>query len=835
MNMFLRQIMLVCLSACLFSGVASTVTNPVLWADIPDVSIVRVDDKYYMSHTTMHMNPGVPIMESNDMVHWKTVSYCYQTHVDNNEMNLSNGKNAYGKGSWASSIRYKDGTFYVLTFSYTSGNSHLYTTTDVRSGTWKETKLPLWHDPSLFLDDDGRNYVFYGSNGNVVLVELNENLTGVKAGGVNKTIINDPASVAGSGGLRAEGAQVYKHNGYYYVFNICWPSGSERTQVCSRSKSIQGPYESKVVLKSRGVAQGSIIQMEDESWMGYVFQDNGSVGRSPWIMPVSWQNDWPIYNNGTAPVSFELASAKSGAGTGIVTSDKFSGSKLKLEWQFNHNPDNTKWSLTEHAGYYRITTGRIDNGFLNARNSLTQRSFGPKCSGRTALDVTGLKDGDCAGLAALQAKYGFVGVKKDGTQNNIVMQNGSSQIASVPISQEKVFFRIDMDFTNRTDKATFFYSLDSVEWKSIGNTLQMTYDLAHFMGYRFALFNYATKSTGGTADFDWFEIGSSYKESLYIEDGYGLDINILGKGKVVRSPDNSGYKKGTVVTLTAEPEEGWMFVNWIQDGVRKDESSFDVTMDTSKSFEVIFARKPSSDGNMVLNGDFSSGTDNWTLNVWDGEAAGSVVDGEYSLSIESASAESHEIQLIQPGLFFEKGKMYSVSFDAYAKSERTLEVNVEMHDDPWTSYLTEVKEFNLTSTKKNFNFVFTMNEATDVNGRISFNVGKSISGFCIDNIKVVEKSLGTSKKTLTRESTRSLKAMCKNSILRVEFTNTVNALAFVELFDMRGNVVKQATFRPNPKKLNVYECKLSGMANGMYIVKLRCGQSVNKTNVMVVR
>ncbi|MDO5576762.1 MAG: glycoside hydrolase 43 family protein, partial [Fibrobacter sp.] len=437
---------------------------------------------YYMSHTTMHMSPGVPIMESNDMVHWKTVSYCYQRLVENNEMNLSNGKNAYGKGSWASSIRYKDGTFYVLTFSYTSGNSHLYSTKDIRSGVWNETKFPMWHDASLFFDDDGRNYVLYGG-GNVSITELNETLTGVKAGGLSKVIINDPASAAGSGGLRAEGTQIYKHNGYYYVFNICWPNGSERTEVCSRSKSIQGPYETKVVLKSRGVAQGSIVQMEDGSWMGYLFQDNGSVGRSPWIMPVTWENDWPVFNNGTAPTSFELATVKSGAGTGIVTSDNFSDSKLKLEWQFNHNPDNDNWSLTERAGYYRIKTARIDNSFENARNSLTQRSFGPKCSGRVALDVTGLKDGDCAGLGALQSKYGFVAVKRNGTQNNIVMQNGSNQIASVPISQDRVFLRIDMDFTNRTDKATFFYSLDSTEWKAIGNTVQMSYELTHFMGY----------------------------------------------------------------------------------------------------------------------------------------------------------------------------------------------------------------------------------------------------------------------------------------------------------------------------------------------------------------
>lgn len=494
---------------------AATVTNPILWADIPDISIVRVDDKYYMSHTTMHMAPGVPIMESVDMVNWKTISYCYQTLVDNDRMNLVNNENAYGKGTWASSIRYRDNTFYVLTFSQTSGSSHLYTTSDIKNGPWKETILPLWHDPSLLLDDDGRNYVIYG-NGNISIVELDSELNGVKSGGLSKILLSDPASVAGSGGLRAEGSQVYKYNGYYYVFNICWPNGSMRTEICHRGRSLSGAFEGKVVLRSGGVAQGSILQMADGNWMGYLFQDNGSVGRSPWLVPVTWQSDWPVFNDGTAPASFGIASVSTSEGCGVVTSDDFNDTLLRMEWQFNHNPDNSNWSLTERPGFFRITSGRVDNAVTSARNSLTQRTFGPKCSGRVSLDVSGLRDGDFAGLCALQAKYGFVGVKQSGGDRSVVMFNGTAEVASVPLSQEGVFLRIDMDFTNRTDKAAFFYSLDSIDWNQVGNTLQMSYDMPHFMGYRFALFNYATKSAGGVADFDWFRIGASVTESIDI-------------------------------------------------------------------------------------------------------------------------------------------------------------------------------------------------------------------------------------------------------------------------------------------------------------------------------
>ena len=133
---------------------ADTVNNPILYVDSPDPSIVRVDDAYYMVTTTMHFAPGVPVFKSTDLAQWRTVGYAYQTLINNNNMNL-NGQDAYGKGSWASSIRYRDGFFYVLTPSYTSNKTHLYKTADVENGPWTEVQLPFYHDPSLFFDDDG--------------------------------------------------------------------------------------------------------------------------------------------------------------------------------------------------------------------------------------------------------------------------------------------------------------------------------------------------------------------------------------------------------------------------------------------------------------------------------------------------------------------------------------------------------------------------------------------------------------------------------------------------------------------------------------------------------
>ncbi|RYG64456.1 glycoside hydrolase, partial [bacterium] len=142
---------------------ADTAHNPIMYADVPDMAMVRVGDSYYMSSTTMHMNPGVPIMKSKDLVNWQIVNYAYDTldHVDQSD--LGNGKNEYGRGSWASSIRYHGGTYYVSTFSNTTGKTYIFTTKDIEKGQWKGVSLKRGlHDHSLFFDDDGRVYMVYG-------------------------------------------------------------------------------------------------------------------------------------------------------------------------------------------------------------------------------------------------------------------------------------------------------------------------------------------------------------------------------------------------------------------------------------------------------------------------------------------------------------------------------------------------------------------------------------------------------------------------------------------------------------------------------------------------
>jgi beta-xylosidase len=206
---------------------------------------------------------------------------------------------------------------------------------------------------------------------------------------------------------------------------------------------------------------------------------------------------------------------------GIVASDEFNrrGGEpaLPFVWQWNHNPDNAHWSLTQRPGFLRLTTGRVDNEIESARNTLTQRTIGPECSGVTSIDVSHLKDGDFSGLVLLAKNYGIVGVKADGGTNYLVMVSAESnepkELERVALSQPTVFLKAECDFKNRADKARFYYSLDGKTWAPIGGELKMTYTLAHFMGYRFGLFNYATKTPGGYADFDFFRISEKLSGS----------------------------------------------------------------------------------------------------------------------------------------------------------------------------------------------------------------------------------------------------------------------------------------------------------------------------------
>jgi beta-xylosidase len=446
-------------------------------------------------------------------VNWEMVGYAYQKLEENDETTLQNGKNMYGKGSWASSLRYHNGTYYATTFVLNTGKTYIFKTTDIESGKWEETAFkPLLYDGSLFFDDDGHVYKMCEA-GDIRLVELNPDLSGVKQDGFDQIVIKDATALVGKDIIvTAEGAHLHKINGKYYLFLIAWPKNGMRTQLVFRAEKITGPYEGRIFLQDQGVAEGCLIDSPDGKWYAMLFQDNGSVGRTPFLVPVKWEEGWPVAdNNGKVPLTLNIPVANMPIPASIASDEFDKGySQPGLQWQWNHNPDNRYWSLTQRPGFLRLTTGRVDNNFEQVRNMLTQRTFGPVCSGIVSIDVSNMNDGDIAGFAALQKQYGIVGVKMDGAAKSVVMISAESgspvEVANVTLEQQIVYLKIDFDFVKRTDKAYFNYSLDGKSWTKIGKPLKMSYSLAHFVGYRFSLFNYSAKTEGGFVDFDYFRV-----------------------------------------------------------------------------------------------------------------------------------------------------------------------------------------------------------------------------------------------------------------------------------------------------------------------------------------
>ena len=352
-------------------------------------------------------------------------------------------------------------------------------------------------------------------SGRIRLVELTPDASALKPGGLDQVIIPDASAVAGPNvGLPAEGSQLFKVAGRYYLFNICWPKGGMRTVLIHRADQITGPYEGRVALQDQGVAQGGLIDTPTGEWYAYLFQDQGAVGRVPYLVPVRWEDGWPVLGGGgRVPATVNLP-ASAGLIPGLVASDEFdrpAGARaLPLVWQWNHNPDNRLWSVNERPGFLRLTAGRVDADVLSARNTLTQRTFGPVCEAATSLDVSAMKDGDYAGLMLLQKVYGFVGVAAGPTGRAIVVVSADSgapvEVARVPLAGMIVHLRAGCDFRDRADTARFSYSLDGATWTAIGPPLKMVYTLPHFMGYRFGLFHYATRTPGGAVDFDYLRI-----------------------------------------------------------------------------------------------------------------------------------------------------------------------------------------------------------------------------------------------------------------------------------------------------------------------------------------
>ncbi|OWR28269.1 acetyl xylan esterase [Saccharibacillus sp. O23] len=511
--------------------------NPIIWADYPDLDVIRVGDTYYMVSTTMHMMPGCVILRSYDLMNWETAAYVYETLDGTPAQRLQEEKQIYSQGMWAASLRYHEGRFYVVFVANDTRRTYLYTA-DTIEGPWEKRYIEgFYHDCSLLFDDDGRAYLTYG-NTEIWLTELKPDLSGPRPGGLHRIIVREKEPAH----LGYEGAHLYKIGGRYYVFLIhISESAGRRTQACYWADSLEGTFEGGEVFDddmgyfNSGVAQGGIVDTPDGDWHAMLFQDHGAVGRIPVLVPLTFQEGRPVFAT-KAPVSLDLPSTRPeyvykpllGDDDFVYETDREGRVRLQDFWQWNHEPDDRHWSVTEKPGAYRIRTADVRPNLTFAVNTLTQRAFGPSCEAEVTLDGAALNDGDYAGIGFLIGTYGLIALTReddryylsvtvrepedDSIFGSLVDRRPGREIARVAVDGPTVRLRTIGEFEQNRDECRFAYR-DGENWRELGEPHRMVYKLDHFMGCRLALFLYSTRQAGGAADFSAFRyrVGDSHE------------------------------------------------------------------------------------------------------------------------------------------------------------------------------------------------------------------------------------------------------------------------------------------------------------------------------------
>ena len=545
-----------------------TFTNPLFYDEFSDPDVIRVGDDYYLAGTTMHSVPGLVILHSKDLVNWENVSYCFDRFDFNDDkFALKNHQEIYGQGIWAPCIRYANGMFYV--FSNVNGKGLQCYTSEKIEGPWKHHNMQgNIYDLGVLFDDDGKIYAIH-KYGEVHCTELKPDMSGPVEGS-DRVIIPEGNGIG-------EGHHIYKINGMYYLISTDYsPNG--RT-LCSRSKSIWGPYETRVIQADEtygyhgadrtqvprgtkyrigedgtkfGVSkagpdatgcdnahQGGIVQATDGSWWALFMQDFHSIGRTVCLMPMTWKDGWPMVglegNLGRAPRTWFKPGVQSVVEPQQQTQphapynrcENFDGKTLGRVWQWNHNPEEKMWSLK--GGKLRLNAMPAEQ-LMWARNTLTQRVIGPKSITTVELGVKGMKDGDVCGLGNINVPCSWIGIVKNGKNLTLrCFEQMTNDTIDVPVSlpNGKIWLRCIGEYDD--DQAQYAYSTDGKAFQTLGRMMPLTYQLITFQGSRHALFAFNVKGqNGGYAEFDNFTVEepcADRSENI----PYGKTIRIINK------------------------------------------------------------------------------------------------------------------------------------------------------------------------------------------------------------------------------------------------------------------------------------------------------------------
>lgn len=368
-----KVIVLMVLSTILWVGSINgqtTFKNPILTGMNPDPSICRVGEDYYLITSTFEYFPGVPIYQSKDLVHWKLIGHALSTAANNPLMGAASGTG----GQYAPTIRYHDGTFYVICTNYGGWGSQgvFYVTATNPAGPWSDPHwLNNWYvDPSLMFENDSVYYLSPDNKGSF--------LTGTLDLKTNKHHKPLRLIAAGLGGSSPEGPHMYKINDYYYLMSAEGGTGYEHREVIQRSKSPYGPFEASPINPVasnmnapnhpfQAIGHADLFQLPDQSWwlvcLGFRPR-NGNyhhLGRETFLAPVTWNADgWPkVGTDGIVKEEYPAPNLPQHIWEKEPVRDGFDAPALGLNWNFVRNPHPADWSLTEKPGALRLNGSKI--------------------------------------------------------------------------------------------------------------------------------------------------------------------------------------------------------------------------------------------------------------------------------------------------------------------------------------------------------------------------------------------------------------------------------------------------------------------------------------------
>lgn len=478
-----------------------TYINPILNADYSDPDVTRVGDTYYLVASDFHFM-GMQVLKSKDLVNWELVTRIF----DRLDQPGYDTMERYAAGSWAPSIRYHDGKFYMFVCSPTEGL--FMSCAEKAEGPWSKPLLVHegtgrgWEDPCPFWDEDGQAYLGRSNRGAGPIIIHRMSPDGTKLLDEGEVVYRGPV---------AEGTKIHKFNGWYY---LSIPEGGVKGgwQTILRSKNIYGPYERKIVLETgmtdiNGPHQGAIVDTPDGQWWFFHFQETPSLGRVVHLQPMYWAEDWPVIGvdldrNGIGePVYCWKMPVEGTSPSKPASSDNFDGTELSTQWQFNHNPVDEAWSLSEKPGTFTTHALKADN-FVKARNTLTQKLMGYKGTASVKMDISGIEEGQHCGLAVMSKQNYLIGIRRNEGKAELYFENNFKVTDSISFSGKTVHLQLDFDTV--ADDFHFLYSTDGKDFTVFGESFKPRF--GNWKGARPALYNYNVKEDAGKASFDNFKL-----------------------------------------------------------------------------------------------------------------------------------------------------------------------------------------------------------------------------------------------------------------------------------------------------------------------------------------